>query len=197
VPAAQRVADRRTSPAAAAVIAVIAVVGVALIGLTVAFVGSRLGSRSAGPPGSGVVIEVVDGDTIDVAIGGREERVRLLGIDTPETVDPDRAPECFGSQASARTAELLPTGTEIRIERDVEGRDRYGRLLAYVFRRADGLLVNRALVEEGMAEPLDIAPNHAYRPELAAAAARARAAGRGLWAACARDPPRGALAGLR
>jgi micrococcal nuclease len=177
--------------------AVVVAVVVALVGGAVGLAVLQDRRTAPPPPGTGIVVGVVDGDTIDITIGRRDERVRLLGVDTPETVDPDRAPECFGYEASARTAELLPAGTEVRIQRDVEARDRYGRLLAYVFRRSDGLLVNRALVEEGLAQPLDIAPNHAYRAELAGAAARARDAGRGLWAACARDPPGGALQGLR
>jgi micrococcal nuclease len=144
--------------------------------------------RSLGP-GEGVVVDVVDGDTIDVRLAGGDERVRLLGIDTPETVDPARPPECFGAEASARTRELLPAGTVVVLQRDVEPRDHFGRLLAFVFRRRDRLLVNRQLLAEGLATPLSIAPNHARRAEMAAAADDARRAGRGLWAACARDPP--------
>ena len=83
---------------------------------------------------------------------------RLLGIDTPETVHPERPVECFGPEASARTAALVPPGTAVRLERDVEARDRYDRVLVYVFRAADGLFVNRALVEEGYARTLWIPP---------------------------------------
>ena len=76
---------------------------------------------------------VVDGDTIDVELGGHAERVRLLGIDTPETDEPGKPVQCYGKEASAaHQAELLPAGTAVRLERDVEARDRYGRLLAYV-----------------------------------------------------------------
>ena len=84
--------------------------------------------------GIATVTDVVDGDTIDVAIGGRDERVRLIGIDTPETKKPDSPIECFGPEASAFTSDLLPAGTEVRIERDIVGRDDYGRLLGYVHR---------------------------------------------------------------
>jgi micrococcal nuclease len=136
-----------------------------------------------------VVVDVVDGDTIDVRLAHGHERVRLLGIDTPETVDPNRPPECFGAEASARTHELLPNGTVVVLQRDVEPRDHFGRLLAFVIRRRDRLLVNRELLAEGLATPLTIAPNDARRAELAAAAAEARRQGRGLWSACARDPP--------
>jgi micrococcal nuclease len=154
----------------------------------VAIIRQRAPSPALGP-GEAVVTHVIDGDTIEIRLAEGEERVRLLGIDTPETVDPTRPPECFGAEASSRTRELLPAGTVVVLERDVEPRDHFGRLLAFVYRRRDRLLVNRQLLAEGLAEPLVIAPNHARRAELAAVAAEARRAGRGLWAACARDPP--------
>jgi micrococcal nuclease len=135
-------------------------------------------------PRAGTVVEVIDGDTVDVRVAGRTERVRLLGIDTPESVDPDRPVECHGPEAAALTSELLPPGTAVVLERDEEARDRYGRLLAYVFRTADGLFVNEAIVAAGEAETLSIAPNDAYAGRLAAAAAAARAAGAGLWGGC-------------
>jgi micrococcal nuclease len=135
-------------------------------------------------------VHVTDGDTVDLAIGGRPpEAVRLLGIDTPETVKPGTPVGCFGPEASARTKALLPEGTDVVVQRDAEARDRYGRLLLYVWRRADGLFVNGSLVASGHARTLSIAPNDAHRAELSALAAAARAAGRGLWAACADDPP--------
>ena len=175
--------------AARRLLAVLALAGVGAAILVAAVVVRR---RSSGPPlgrGEGVVVEVVDGDTVDVRLAAGEERVRLLGVDTPETVDPSRPPECFGAEASARTRELLPAGTVVVLERDVEARDHYGRLLAFVFRRSDRVMVNRALLAEGLATPLTIAPNVAYRAELASVAAQARREGRGLWSACARDPP--------
>jgi micrococcal nuclease len=139
----------------------------------------------AGPPGAGVVVEVVDGDTIEVRMAsGRHERVRLVGIDTPESVDPDRPVECHGPEASAALAGLLPEGTEVRLERDAEARDRYGRLLAYVFRTDDDLFVNEAIAAAGEAEVLSIPPNSAYDDRIGAAVAAARAAGAGLWGAC-------------
>jgi micrococcal nuclease len=140
----------------------------------------------AAPPGTGVVVAVVDGDTLEVRIAGRVERVRLLGIDTPETVDPDRPVECHGPEASALTHELLPDGATVRLERDEEARDHFGRLLAYVF-RDDGTFVNEALLAAGAAEVLSIRPNDAYAARLAAAADSARAAGAGMWSAC--PPP--------
>ena len=92
------------------------------------------------------------------------------------------SPSCAGSPATPTS--LLPRGTVIRLERDVEGRDRYGRLLAYVYRIADGAFINLTLAEEGYAHPLTIPPNIAYADRFAASAAAARAAGRGLWGAC-------------
>ena len=166
------------------------------IGLGSALVACRGGPGSAStdseapptsrPPGLAVVELVVDGDTIDVSIAGREERVRLIGIDTPETKIPDEPPECWGPEASELTETLLPVGARVRLERDVEPRDDYGRLLAYVLRDADGLVVNVELIRRGAAEPLRIPPNVARASEIAAVAAEARAAGRGLWGACRR-----------
>lgn len=141
-------------------------------------------TEPARPAGTGTIEWVVDGDTVDIVIDGHEERVRLLGIDTPESVIPDTPPECYGPEAAARTAELLPVGTEVRLERDVVARDDYGRLLAYVFRSADGLLVNEDLIARGYAVPLWIAPNHAYHDRFVDAADAAHQAGLGLWGAC-------------
>jgi micrococcal nuclease len=134
--------------------------------------------------GRATVASVIDGDTIVVDIGGRDEHVRLLGIDTPETHKPDTPVECFGPEAAARMADLLPQGTRVRLMRDIEARDRYGRLLAYVYRDNDGVFVDLAMVSEGFAGTLSIAPNLAHRDDLAAAEADARAARRGLWSAC-------------
>ena len=142
-----------------------------------------VGTTSA-PAGTAVVVHPVDGDTVVVEIDGREESVRLIGIDTPESVARDRPVECFGLEAKARTAELLPAGTAVRLERDVEARDRYDRLLAYVIRDDDDTLVNLLLVEEGFAESMPYPPNVARQAELDRAEAAARAAGRGLWPVC-------------
>lgn len=138
----------------------------------------------AGPAGIGVVVHPVDGDTVEIRLGSTSERVRLIGVDTPESVARDRPVECFGLEAKARLAELLPARTEVRLERDVEARDRYGRLLAYVYRVSDSAHVNLVLVREGFAESRRFEPNVAHQAELDAAEAAARAAGRGLWPAC-------------
>jgi micrococcal nuclease len=145
---------------------------------------------SAPPPPStaydanAVVERVVDGDTLIVTFDGDRERLRLIGIDTPESVKPDTPVECYGHEASARTADLLPPGTRLHVERDVEPRDDYGRLLGYVYRADDGLFVNDDLVRRGYARTLRIAPNVAHASLFAASADAARGEGLGLWGAC-------------
>ena len=145
------------------------------------------------PPDVGIVVEVVDGDTLRLRLaGGRRETVRLIGIDTPESVHPTKPVECFGRQAARRLRDLVPPGTEVRLERDAELRDHYRRLLAYAFRRRDGLFVNEALVRDGFARTARHPPNEAYADRLLEAVVDARAAERGLWHACEaaeRAPP--------
>lgn len=136
------------------------------------------------PAGTATVVRVVDGDTVVVDVGGTEEPVRLIGIDTPESVAQDRPDECYGAEASDRLAELLPPGTVVQLVRDVEPRDTYDRLLAYVHRSADDLFVNLSLVADGFAEAKEYPPNTAHRAELEQAEQAARAAGLGLWTAC-------------
>jgi micrococcal nuclease len=155
-----------------------------LTALAAALAVAQSQSASAGKSTAIRILRVVDGDTVVARLPGGDEKVRLIGIDTPETVDPRKPVQCFGKEASNRTKELLPPGTAIRLERDVEARDRYGRLLAYVYRADDGTFVNLALAEEGYAQPLTIPPNVAYTSQFSAAAAAARTAGRGLWGAC-------------
>jgi len=138
------------------------------------------------PAGIDVVVrKIVDGDTLDVSGG---ERVRLIGIDTPETKALDRPVGCFGKEASRFMTELLPLGTEVRLVGDAEQRDRFGRLLAYVYRRADGLFVNAELLRRGYAQLLTIPPNIAHTDEFTAIARQAREGSQGLWAACALLP---------
>jgi len=124
------------------------------------------------------VERVVDGDTI-VVDGG--ERVRLIGVNTPETKDPRRGVQCFGHEASAHTESLLPPGTAVRLVGDVDPRDRYGRTLAYVYRSDDGLFVNADLVAGGFAQVMTVPPNVAHADEFLALQQHARDASRGLW----------------
>jgi micrococcal nuclease len=127
---------------------------------------------------------VVDGDTIDVEVDGVEERVRLIGIDTPETKKPDTPVECFGPEATAFTESLLPRGTALYLERDVEARDSFGRLLAYVYVADSGTFANLEIVRQGYAQPLTIPPNVAHSTEFVEAARAAERADVGLWARC-------------
>jgi micrococcal nuclease len=149
--------------------------------------------RDASPPSppastavaaNATVVRVVDGDTLVVDIGNARETVRLIGIDTPETVKPDSPVECFGPEASAFTKHLLPEGTALRLERDVEARDDYGRLLVYVYRATDGTFVNLHIVEQGYATLLTFPPNVAHVEQFVDAAQAAQQANLGLWAGC-------------
>lgn len=146
-------------------------------------------STSAGVQANATVERVVDGDTIVAEIAGTRERIRLIGIDTPESVKPRSPVECFGKEASAHTNELLPAGTPVRLVLDVEERDRYDRLLAYVYRASDGLFVNLALAADGYAGLLTYPPNVAHVDEFRAAVTKARQDGLGLWASCSGDLP--------
>lgn len=134
----------------------------------------------------GRVSRVIDGDTVVVRIAGRNETIRLIGVNTPETHHPTKPVECFGPEASAHTAALLPSGTDVWVERDVESRDRYGRLLGYVHRSADDLFVNLDLVAGGWAVPYPFPPNTTFESRFAEAATAARASSLGLWGRCSR-----------
>ena len=129
------------------------------------------------------VVRVVDGDTIRVGLPSGEEPVRYIGIDTPESVKPGAPVECFAKRASAYN-ERLVAGERVRLVYDVERRDRYGRLLAYVYRARDGLFVNAELVRRGYAQPLTVPPNVRHADRFRDLAARARREGAGLWASC-------------
>jgi micrococcal nuclease len=131
------------------------------------------------------VLRVVDGDTLVVSLDGKKERVRYIGMDTPETVKPRAPVECFGKKASAENQRLV-AGRDVRLVADAEARDRYGRMLAYVYRASDDLFVNAELVRRGYATPLSIAPNVRYAGRFRDLAREARRAGRGLWSACER-----------
>jgi micrococcal nuclease len=141
------------------------------------------GNRGATASGEGRVVKVVDGDTIHVYVGGRREKVRYIGVDTPETKHPTKGVQCYG-RAAAAFNERLVGGKRVRLVRDVEQRDRYGRLLAYVYRVRDGLFVNAELARLGYAQPLSIAPDVRYAARFTALAREAREAGRGLWSTC-------------
>jgi micrococcal nuclease len=145
--------------------------------------GGDIGSRALNPRGVARVVHVVDGDTIDVRLGGRRDTVRYIGIDTPEEYKPDTPVECFSRIAARVDAELV-AGERVRLVTDREERDRYGRLLAYVYRARDGLFVNAELMRRGLAHTLPIRPNVRYAARFAKLQKEARRAGRGLWDAC-------------
>ncbi len=129
------------------------------------------------------VVEVTDGDTIEVElVGGGRERVRYIGIDTPES-NPDQPLECFGPEAAEANRELVED-RRVRLQPGPEQRDRYGRLLAFV--RVGDTLVNAELVRRGYARTLTIAPNDVLAPTLQQLERQAARAGRGLWDACSK-----------
>jgi micrococcal nuclease len=130
------------------------------------------------------VTHVFDGDTLTVAINGRQETIRLIGIDTPETVHPTKPVQCWGPEASAHTKSIFPPGTQVFLARDVEARDKYGRFLAYVYRASDNLFLNRELVSGGWARPYPFEPNTSLSVDFAVAANAAQQERLGLWAHC-------------
>ena len=140
------------------------------------------GEPDAGPASAtALVTRVVDGDTVEARIDGEVEDVRLIGVDTPETVKPGTPVQCFGPQAS-RFAHRLLEGRRVRLVFGVERRDPYGRLLAYAY--LDGRFVNATLVRRGLARTLTIPPNDRFAPRLGRLELGAARAGRGLWGAC-------------
>lgn len=127
---------------------------------------------------------MIDGDTVDLIIDGNEERVRLIGIDAPESVSRSDPIQCFGPEASDALTGLLPPGTAVTISRDVEARDRFGRLLLYIHRTEDDLFINRYLVEAGFADALFFEPNTSFEVDFTRVRNEARANDVGLWGAC-------------
>ena len=125
------------------------------------------------------VVRVVDGDTIEVRLDGRLEKVRYTGVDTPEVRHPRRGAEP-GGRAAMRVNARLVEGRRIRLELDVRERDRYLRLLAYVW--VGDLMVNAELVRLGYAQVMTVPPNVRHEQLFLRLQREARAAGRGLWA---------------
>jgi micrococcal nuclease len=126
------------------------------------------------------VQRVSDGDTFVATVKGRRERVRVIGVDTPESVDPNRPDEPYGQEAADFARRYLD-GESVRLAGDAEPRDRYGRMLAYVWLE-DGTFWNALLVAEGYAQQLTIPPNVAYADLFRRLAREARQRDRGLWA---------------
>ena len=147
--------------------------------------GCSAGTREAGvQQGPYPVTRAVDGDTIRVMREGQEVVIRLIGINTPETVAPDRPVECYGPEASERTKQLV-TGQQVWLEYDeaTGEKDKYDRTLAYVWLSPDRML-NETLVREGYAEERTYQDGYRYQDLLRKAEDAAQAAGAGLWTAC-------------
>lgn len=125
-----------------------------------------------------LVNRVIDGDTIEL-LGG--EKVRYIGIDTPETVDPRKPVQCFGIEASNRNKQLVE-GKNVRLEKDVSETDKYGRLLRYAY--VDGIFVNLVLVQEGFAHSYTYPPDVKYQSQFTEAERLAREQNKGLWGSC-------------
>lgn len=130
-----------------------------------------------------LVTRVVDGDTAEMELGDsrREEDVRYIGVDTPESVAPGQPVECFGKDASEFNRRLVE-GERVILRFGAERRDHYGRLLAYV--HLGDTFVNAALVSRGFARTLEIAPNTDFAERFARLQQEAANAGRGLWGSC-------------
>jgi micrococcal nuclease len=134
---------------------------------------------------SAVVTRVIDGDTIEVRIEGNTVDLRLIGIDTPETLHPTESVECYGKAASRFTRVLLE-GRDVQLEFDVERLDRYGRTLAYVW--VGNTMANLTLVREGYAQVSTFPPNVRYDDEFIEAQGDARRRELGLWGHCRNEP---------
>jgi micrococcal nuclease len=143
---------------------------------------TAVGFRPTGATVMAKVVRVVDGDTIVVAFGGRQSKVRYIGMDTPETVDPSSPVQWMGPEASAANKALV-AGRDVVLEKDVSETDQYGRLLRYVWLTSGPTwtLVDLELVEKGFAAVATFPPDVKYVDLFRAAERRARAAGIGLW----------------
>lgn len=141
------------------------------------------GKSSSGPAtDSGtqaVVVRVIDGDTFEATVSGDDKTIRLLNVDTPETKDPNSPVECLGPEATKILEQLLPVGSRVRLELDVEPLDKYGRTLAGVF-DSNGKLVNAEVARLGFGVPVLIEPNRKFHPPVAEAFQEARTRGAGL-----------------
>jgi micrococcal nuclease len=135
------------------------------------------------------VVKVIDGDTITVKMDGKNETIRLIGLDTPETSDPRTGVQCFGKEATAKLKSVI--GTRVAVERDErEGeRDKYDRLLAYIYNE-EGTLLNKYMIAQGYAYEYTYDDPYKYQKEFKAAQADAKAKKRGLWAPDACPEPK-------
>jgi micrococcal nuclease len=163
-----------------------------LVGIVILTLGYHTEARTSpvlpvAPPGTYAVVRVDDGDTIVIDMGGVEEKVRFIGLDTPETQDPRKPVQCYGQAASAHAKSLIGNGP-VRLEADPlsTNRDRYNRLLRYVY-LADGQLVNLTMIEQGYGFAYLSFP-FTKSEQFAAAQTTAREQNRGLWSSCTPEP---------
>jgi len=139
------------------------------------------------------VVRVVDGDTVVILLNGQEEKVRLIGVDTPESKNNEKARRDssktgesvseivkLGKEAAQYTKSILPKGTKVTVETDVQPRDRYGRLLAYLYLE-NGEMVNSLIIQNGYAQVMTIPPNVKYEDLFRKLMKEARENNRGLW----------------
>lgn len=144
-----------------------------------------LGERDTRSFQTVLVTKVIDGDTIEIETG---ERVRFIGVDTPETVHPKKSVQCFGKEASNKTKGLLE-GKIVYLEKDISHTDRYDRLLRYIYlpnpdAPQEVIFVNEYLIEQGYGRVITYPPDVKYHPQLLEAQKKAQEEKRGLWDRC-------------
>ena len=133
---------------------------------------------------TGTLISVIDGDTIDVNVNGQTQRVRLIGIDAPETKHPTKQVGCYGMEANRYVNTLLPKGTKVILRLDKEATDKYGRTLAYVYLKSNNLFINLQLITKGYAKTMKFKPNTLHAYEFEKAQTKAKTNQVGLWDKC-------------
>lgn len=136
---------------------------------------------SAHSPDEVFVTRIIDGDTIEIATEGAVKKVRYIGVDTPETVDPRKGVECYGREASQKNKDLVE-GKYVRLERDISDTDSFGRLLRYVY--VDDVMVNEVMVKEGYAYALTYPPDVTYSQLFRETQEHAKEVKNGLWGSC-------------
>jgi micrococcal nuclease len=156
-------------------------VAAALVVVVASVAGHWFGEQRRALDAPYLVVDVLDGDTIVVQRDGSRETIRMLGVDTPETHHPTKPVECYGPEASAYTARRL-LGKWVRLERDVDTHDDFGRRLAYVY--VDGERYDDELLRLGYARLLVIEPNRLYARTLLDEELAAKRRGVGLWGEC-------------
>lgn len=163
---------------------IITLVSLLIVGLSYTLTQKQPANTPAPPPGHYQIANFSDGDTFTVIMNGQEERIRLIGVDTPETKKPNSPVQCYGPEASRFTKDRAHEQS-VRLEADPIGnnRDRYDRLLRYAY-LPDGTLLNELLIREGYGFAYLSFP-FSKQAEFAAAQADAQSAKRGLWANCA------------